>query len=72
MEAAGLGETFKSANPHGVISHNTATFTITAVRISDLTLKPQITLFVAEFLCAGMDESWFETRQRNDIYFSHF
>jgi hypothetical protein len=72
MEAAGLGETFISANPHGVISHDTVTFTITAVRISELTLKPLITQFFAEFLCAGMDEPGFEARQRKDIFFLHF
>jgi hypothetical protein len=51
-EAAGLAETFLSANVHVVFSHNSVTFTLTAVRISELTLKLLSTLFVAEFfLC---------------------
>jgi hypothetical protein len=59
---------FKFANPHGVISHSTVTFTITEVGISDLTLKLLVTLFVNELLCAGMDIPGFEVRQRKDIF----
>jgi hypothetical protein len=71
MEAAGLAETFLSVNLHGVFSHNRVTFTLTAVRISELTLKLLSTLSFAEFFCAGLDESGFETRQKREIFF-HF
>jgi hypothetical protein len=60
MEAAGLAETFLSPNQHGFVSHNVVTFTLTAVRISVLTLKLPSTLFVADFLCAELDKSGFE------------
>lgn len=49
MEAVGLAEMFIFANLHGVISHNRVTSALTAVRISELTLKLLSTLFVAEF-----------------------
>jgi hypothetical protein len=67
-EAAGLTETFLSANLHDVISHNRVTFTLTSVRISELTLKLLSTLFVADFFCAGLDESGFEARQKREIF----
>jgi hypothetical protein len=49
MEAAGLAETFLSATVHGIFSHDMVTFTLTTVRISELTLKLLNTLFVADF-----------------------
>jgi hypothetical protein len=72
MEATGSAETFLSANLHGVISHNKVTFTLTSVRISELTLKLLSTLFVAELFCAGLDESGFEARQRREVFSLHF
>jgi len=53
MEATGLAETFLSAKLHGVISHNSVTFTLTSVRISELTLKLLSTLFFVEFFVPG-------------------
>jgi hypothetical protein len=65
LEAAVLAGTFISANLHGVTSHSRVKFTLTAVRISELTLKLPSTLFVVEVL----DESGFEARQRREIFF---
>jgi hypothetical protein len=64
MEAAGYAETFTSANLHGSISHNRVTFTLTAMRISELTLKPLNTLLVAEFSSAELEEPGYEAQQR--------
>jgi hypothetical protein len=72
MEATGLAEKFLSANLHGVISHNRFTFTLTSVKISELTLKLLSTQFFVEFFCAGLDESGFEARQRREIFSLHF
>jgi len=50
MEATDLAETFLSANLNDFFSHNKVTFTLTAVRILELTLKLLSTLFFAEFI----------------------
>jgi hypothetical protein len=68
MEAGVSAETFISTNVHGTISHNRVTFTLTAVRLSELTLKLLSTIR-SEFFCAGLDESGFETR-RGQSFFS--
>ena len=62
IEVPGLPGNLHPANLHGVISHKTVTYTTTAVRISELTLKPLITLFSVEFLCAGLDDPGVEAR----------
>jgi hypothetical protein len=71
MEAAGLAETFLSANLRGVFSHNMVTFTLTTVRISELTLKLLSSLFVADFFLSRTGR--IEVRSpAEEIYFPLF